>query len=162
MSHGFCDVAILQSRLPLPHIAFWSTLSLFSNKPLLTSEKSKRSAIKHLFREFVYVSGLFSCINIMLNVTFFTKNEEKNFLSMFDWALFPKAESYLQSELDKVLSRHNSAATLVNEVQQKTSTRIFDWVDHLVVPLDEVDADDLFKLGFHESKTIEDSNSPSS
>ena len=81
--------------------------------------------------------------------------KEKNFLSTFDWALFPKAEFFIQNEIDKFLSKNNLAATLVNEVQQKTSTRIFDWVDHLVVSADEVDEDDLFKLGFRESKTIE-------
>ncbi len=78
-------------------------------------------------------------------------------MNTFDWALFPKAESFLQTELDKFLGRNNSAATLVNEIEQKTSTRIFDWVDHLVVPSDEVDAEDLFKMGFHESKIIDGS-----
>ena len=83
----------------------------------------------------------------MLNVNFF-HDKEKNFLNTFDWALFPKAESFLKTELDKFLSMNNSAAALVNEVEQKTSTRIFGWVDHLAVPSDKVDADDLFKLGF--------------
>ncbi|MGA3059208.1 MAG: hypothetical protein ABSD92_02440 [Candidatus Bathyarchaeia archaeon] len=78
-------------------------------------------------------------------------------MNTFDWNLFPKAESLLQTELDKFLSSNNSAATLVNEIEQKTSTRIFDWVDHLVVSSDEIDADDLFKRGFHESRTFEGS-----
>ena len=55
-------------------------------------------------------------------------------MNTFDWGLFPKAESFLQTELYKFLRRNDSAATLVNEIEQKTSTRIFDWVDHLVVP----------------------------
>ena len=78
-------------------------------------------------------------------------------MNAFDWNLFPKAESFLQTRLDEFLSMNNSATILVNEIKQKTSTRIFDWVDHLVVPSDEVEAEDLFKLGFHESKTTDGS-----
>jgi len=78
-------------------------------------------------------------------------------LNKFDWNLFPQAESFLQTELDKFLSKNNSAATLANEIEQKTSTRIFDWVDHLMIPADEADVDALVKLGFHESKVINDS-----
>ena len=78
-------------------------------------------------------------------------------MNTFDWTLFPKAESFLQTKLVKFLSMNNSAATLVNEIEQKTSTRIVDWVDHLTVSSDKVVADDLFKLGFRESKTTDGS-----
>jgi len=78
-------------------------------------------------------------------------------LNAFDWALFPKAESFLQKKLDEFLSKNSSAATWVNKFQKKTSTRIFDWVDHMAVPLGDVDEDELLKLGFHESKTEDDS-----
>ncbi len=78
-------------------------------------------------------------------------------MNTFDWALFPKAESFLQTRLDEFLQMNNSAATWVSEFQRKTSTRIFDWVDYIAVPEGDVDADVLFKLGFHESKTDDDS-----
>ena len=92
----------------------------------------------------------------MLNVNFFHE-KETDFLNTFDWRLFPKAEFFLQTELDKFLNKNNSAAILVNDIERKTSTRIFDWVDHMVITSDEVDADELLKLGFHESKTIDGS-----
>lgn len=78
-------------------------------------------------------------------------------MNAFDWRLFPNAESFLQEEVDKFLRMSNSAMALANEIQQKTSTRIFDFIDHLVVPSDEVDVDDLFKMGFHEPKTAYES-----
>ena len=78
-------------------------------------------------------------------------------MGKFDWDLFPKAESFLQTELVKCLRGNNFAETLANEIQQKTSTRIFDWVDHLAIPSEEAKADDLLKLGFHESKMIDGS-----
>ena len=77
-------------------------------------------------------------------------------MNNFDWPLFPKAESFLHAELDKALSRSTSAATVVDAIRRKTSTKIFDWVDHLAVPSQQKDIEELLKLGFHEFKKTDD------
>ena len=76
-------------------------------------------------------------------------------MEKFDWPLFSKAESFLQAQVDMFLNKSKAASTFADEIQQKTSTKIFDWIDHLVIPAEKADISDLLKLGFHESKIME-------
>jgi hypothetical protein len=73
------------------------------------------------------------------------------FLSLFDWGLFPNAESFLRAQLNDLLSSNHLAGQQAVEIQQNTSTNIFDWVDHLIVPADKVNTEELAKMGFEES-----------
>ena len=74
------------------------------------------------------------------------------FLSLFDWGLFANAESFLRTSLNGLLSRNSAAERVAFEIQQGTSTSIFDWVDHLTLPAEKVDTDELVKMGFEEQK----------
>jgi len=77
-------------------------------------------------------------------------------LSFFDWGLFADAESFLRTSLNGLLSRNSAAERVAFEIQQRTSTSIFDWVDHLTLPAEKVDTDELVKMGFEEQKKISD------
>jgi len=79
-------------------------------------------------------------------------------LSFFDWGLFADAESFLRTSLNGLLSRNSAAERVAFEIQQRTSTSIFDWVDHLTLPAEKVDTDELVKMGFEEQKKISDAD----
>ena len=79
-------------------------------------------------------------------------------MSFFDWGLFADAESFLRTSLNGLLSRNSAAERVAFEIQQRTSTSIFDWVDHLTLPAENVDADELVKMGFEEQKKISDAD----
>ncbi len=68
----------------------------------------------------------------------------------FDWGLHPDAEKFLQAKLRRFLQGNQFAKELADEIARKTSTRFFDWVDHIVVPEDDVPAEMLTRLGFVE------------
>jgi hypothetical protein len=79
-------------------------------------------------------------------------------LRLFDWQLFADAESFLQTQLNKLLGKSSFASRVAMEIQQNTSTSIFNWVDHLSLPAETVKIEELTKLGFEESqKNLEDS-----
>lgn len=67
----------------------------------------------------------------------------------FDWGLHPEVEKFLQKEVNKFLKNNNYARSL-SKSMEKTSTRFFDWIDHIVIQKDE---NTLKKLGFKEIKT---------
>jgi len=73
----------------------------------------------------------------------------------FDWSLFAEAETFLLNQVSRFLDKSDQCQTLSNEIQKVTSTRIFDWVDHLVIPSSEVNESFLSKIGFSEWKRIE-------
>jgi len=75
-------------------------------------------------------------------------------LSLFDWGLFADAESFLRTSLNGLLGRNSAAERVAFEIQRGTSTSIFDWVDHLALPAEKVDTDELVKMGFEEQKKI--------
>jgi len=73
-------------------------------------------------------------------------------LSLFDWQLFADAESFLQCRLKELLNKSSFALEQATEIQRSTSTNIFDWVDHLVLPAESVSVEELLKMGFKESQ----------
>ena len=77
-------------------------------------------------------------------------------MSLFDWGLFADAESFLRTSLNGLLSRNSAAERVAFEIQRGTSTSIFDWVDHLTLPAEKVNTDELVKMGFEEQKKISD------
>jgi hypothetical protein len=70
----------------------------------------------------------------------------------FDWGLFPEAESYLRSLVDDALSRSPTARHLATKIEAGTSTDIFEWVDHLVLPREKVDKMKLSATRFVEER----------
>ncbi len=53
--------------------------------------------------------------------------------SEFDWKCEPGAEKWLHAYLREYEEQSAIVATLKRELYEKTSTRLFDWIDHLVV-----------------------------
>ncbi len=49
---------------------------------------------------------------------------------MFDWQCHPEAESWLESLLQEFQEQDPHLAELEKVLQEKTSTRLFDWLDH--------------------------------
>ena len=77
--------------------------------------------------------------------------DDPGFIKGFDWGLYPEAEKFLQKEIARFL-RHNALAnTLAKKMETETSTWLFDWVDHMVLPEGRVSSQDLEKLGFQET-----------
>lgn len=68
----------------------------------------------------------------------------------FDWGLYPEAETFLQREVDRFLKHHGFAKSLSATMYEDTSTRFFDWVDHIVLPEREIKDRMLQELGFGE------------
>ncbi|MER7004802.1 hypothetical protein ABT297_17395 [Dactylosporangium sp. NPDC000555] len=54
-----------------------------------------------------------------------------------DWDLHPDAESYVAELLDGMLQSSARLRALEEAMTSCTSTRLFDWVDHIVAPIDE-------------------------
>ncbi len=52
----------------------------------------------------------------------------------FLWELHPKAEALLQGWLDTTVKANNTIAKLSDDLEQISSTRLLDWIDHLAVP----------------------------
>ncbi|MGO8805687.1 MAG: hypothetical protein ACLQO7_03645 [Candidatus Bathyarchaeia archaeon] len=71
-------------------------------------------------------------------------------MSLFDWQLFSDAESFLQTRLDGLFGKSSFVLEQANEIQRNTSTNIFDWVDHLILPAQTVNVEELVKMGFEE------------
>ena len=52
----------------------------------------------------------------------------------FQWEVQPLAERVVQNVLDEAAARSPFVAELKKRMRDETGTRLFDWVDHLVVP----------------------------
>ena len=66
----------------------------------------------------------------------------------FNWTLHKIAEEFLLKEVNLFLKHHSYANKLAIRMKKKTSTRFFDWVDHIVLPAEHIDTKKLKKLGF--------------
>src|SRR2546423_6261349 len=55
-------------------------------------------------------------------------------LEQFQWAVQPAAEQMVQDVLEDVVARSPFAAELRRRMRDETGTRLFYWVDYLVVP----------------------------
>ncbi|MFC2049080.1 hypothetical protein ACFLR2_00185 [Chlamydiota bacterium] len=51
----------------------------------------------------------------------------------FDWQRQPEAEKWLYSLLEEFKAKNPSIAYLEEELRRKTSSRLFDWIDHFTV-----------------------------
>lgn len=53
--------------------------------------------------------------------------------SMFQWKCEPKAEELVQHILDRAVERNPEIATLQASLINYTSSRLFDWIDHVII-----------------------------
>ncbi|BCS90800.1 MAG: hypothetical protein ARM1_0257 [Candidatus Micrarchaeota archaeon] len=72
----------------------------------------------------------------------------------FDWELYKEADSFSKGIIEEFLSRNRFSKELSDLMYNKTSTRFFDWVDHIVIPESKIDRDDLIRMGYKEKKAI--------
>lgn len=68
----------------------------------------------------------------------------------FDWGLYPDAEKLLNNRISKFLKNNEFARKLAYRMSSETSTRFFDWVDHIVLPEREVGERKMISVGFEE------------
>ncbi len=53
------------------------------------------------------------------------------------WTTWPQAEALIEGHLDRFLASHNPARRLAADMERYTSTRLFDWLDHLILRGDQ-------------------------
>ena len=75
--------------------------------------------------------------------------------SRFNWKLFPKADKFLQSQIRNFLTKNSFAKILADHMEKETSTRFFDWIDHIVIPEKVANDRKIQELGFEERDQIE-------
>lgn len=51
----------------------------------------------------------------------------------YSWERWPQAETLIEERLEEFLAAHAPARTLAAEMERQASTRLFDWLDHVVV-----------------------------
>lgn len=49
------------------------------------------------------------------------------------WTTWPQAEALIEKHLDRFLANHDQARKLAADMECVTSTRLFDWLDHLIL-----------------------------
>lgn len=71
----------------------------------------------------------------------------------FDWELHPELERFVLDHVDSFLSRNHLARSLAENMLNQTSTKFVDWIDHIVLPKQEVRRKALRGLGLEEVTT---------
>lgn len=66
----------------------------------------------------------------------------------FQWKCQPKAEALILRVLDEACSANPFIASLAHDLQKQTSTRLFDWLDHVVIGYSPVVEKELEETGF--------------
>lgn len=88
-------------------------------------------------------------MNKILTITFKTRYG-KVMDTYFHWTCHPEAEQFLEGLINDFVANNGFLATLASQLKTETSTRLFDWIDHLRIPKTESNRDHLFAIGFTE------------
>ena len=64
------------------------------------------------------------------------KSKDYGFTSEFDWRPYPQAENLLTERINTFLKNNDFAHDLSLRMEQETSTRFPDWIDHMVLSED--------------------------
>lgn len=73
--------------------------------------------------------------------------------TMTAWQCHPKAEAIVLNLLEEACRSNPFVAKLQNELQQQTSTRLFDWIDHVVVGHSAAREKELKEAGYEPEAT---------
>lgn len=76
----------------------------------------------------------------------------KGFKHEYDWGLYPETDKILNKEISLFLKNNKDAKNLSSKMEKITSTRFFDWIDHIVFPEDRFSDKKLKSLGFEITK----------
>jgi len=68
--------------------------------------------------------------------------------AIYHWERHPKAEALLLKWLDGYCLANRAISDLSIDLEQTTSTRLFDWIDHLLIPDSDVHKFQLTEVGF--------------
>lgn len=82
-------------------------------------------------------------------------SEDCEIVKNFDWKLYPQVENFLIQQLDIFLKNNHFANSLSSQIEQQTSTRFIDWIDHIVLPHKVINEKTLGEFGFQEMSSIE-------
>ena len=66
----------------------------------------------------------------------------------FQWKCHPKAEALINRVVEKACQENSLIATLSHDLQKHTSTRLLDWLDHVIVGYSDVVEKELIDSGF--------------
>ncbi len=83
------------------------------------------------------------------------KQITQNIAHEFDWGLYPHGENFLIQHIGIFLKNNNFAQILSSRLEHETSTRFFDWVDHIVLPEHTASEKEVRELGFQETDQIQ-------
>ncbi|MHA2142927.1 MAG: hypothetical protein ACXADC_15740 [Candidatus Thorarchaeota archaeon] len=72
----------------------------------------------------------------------------------YDWKIHPQAEAFLELRISDFLKQNRAAREISDMMLKETSTRFFDWVDHIVIPNETINVESLDELQFEEAKGI--------
>ncbi|MHA1926200.1 MAG: hypothetical protein ACXABV_03850 [Candidatus Thorarchaeota archaeon] len=72
----------------------------------------------------------------------------------YDWKIHPQSESFLELRVSDFLKQNRAAREISDRMLTETSTRFFDWIDHIVIPSETVEEESLKDLNFEEVKRI--------
>ena len=61
----------------------------------------------------------------------------------FQWGRFPEAEAFINKHLQRFLAGHSFAAQLAQRMRDESSTLFANWVDHVIVPQQDADSDQM-------------------
>lgn len=70
----------------------------------------------------------------------------------YEWGHHIEAEKWLYAYLEDYKARNPAIADLEKELLEKTSTRFFDWIDHIKIEASDLVFEELQKLGFEEEE----------
>lgn len=76
------------------------------------------------------------------------KNTPTHVNAAFQWKCHPSAESFIVRVLDQACRENGLIASLRHDLQKHTSTRLFDWLDHVVVGYSDEFEKEIEEAGF--------------
>lgn len=72
---------------------------------------------------------------------------------LYQWKCQPKAETFILNVLNETIQKNEFVMELSQDLHRHTSTRLFDWLDHIIVGHTQNIVEELERLGF-ESETV--------
>ena len=72
----------------------------------------------------------------------------------YDWMTWADADSFVLGLIEDFMSVQGRAAEMKSSIRWGTSTRFIDWIDHMIIPEESVDEDQLAYMGYIEETSL--------